>query len=71
MLTETQKNCRYCHFDSYGIDFAVGEDDVLQLNRLHNGAYYIDAWADDGYHISSEDINYCPICGRKLTKETT
>ena len=47
----------------------------MQLVRRESGVYYISAYCDDDcddcYCIDSETIAYCPMCGRKLTKETT
>lgn len=73
-MTEEQKECEYCHFDSRGADFADNGDGIcckFQLAKFPSG-YYINAWSGEGgenFDVESEFIHYCPMCGRKLTKE--
>lgn len=67
MLTEKQKDCEYCH-DSEGLDF--GEDDAWFKVRRMNGTCYIEAFRYQGEDpLESEQIHFCPMCGRKLGKE--
>ncbi len=70
MLTEEQKNCPFCHFDSAGDDF--GDDGTaFQIVRFSSG-YCINAWhglGGEDFDVDSEYIHYCPMCGRKLGKE--
>lgn len=68
-MTEEQKECEFCHFNSRGSDF--GEDCKFQLARFPHG-YYINAWIGLGggdFDVTSDYIHYCPMCGRKLGKE--
>lgn len=74
-MTEEQKNCEYCHFNSRGADFADNGDSIgycrFQLAKFPAG-YYINVWSGEGgekFDVASETINYCPMCGRKLEKE--
>lgn len=74
-MTEEQKDCEYCHFNSRGADFADNGDSIgncrFQLAKFPAG-YYINVWSWDGWEkfdVDSEFINYCPMCGRKLGKE--
>lgn len=74
MLTEEQKNCKYCNIKldgDKGSDFGA-ENGWVQLSRI-NTLFHIRAWGtcrQDVMQIRSEPINYCPICGRKLNKES-
>lgn len=73
-MTEEQKECEYCHFDSRGADFANSDDCTFQLAKFTHGRYYVnawsgDAWSGENFDVDSEFINYCPMCGRKLNKE--
>ncbi len=58
--------CRYCNYES--------DDNRIFIDPLTN-EYYLDIetseWDeyDDGFVHQIEYINYCPWCGRKLTKE--
>lgn len=58
--------CRYCNYES--------DDNRIFIDPLTN-EYYLDietmVWDsyDDGFFHDKEYINYCPWCGRKLTKE--
>lgn len=58
--------CRYCNYESY--------DNRIFIDPLTN-EYYLDIETmvldsyDDGFFHDKEYINYCPWCGRKLTKE--
>lgn len=58
--------CRYCNYES--------DDNRIFIDPLTN-EYYLDietmTWDsyDDDFFHDKEYINYCPWCGRKLTKE--
>lgn len=58
--------CRYCDCES--------DDNRIFIDPLTN-EYYLDIETmvcdsyDDGFFHDKEYINYCPWCGRKLTKE--
>ena len=58
--------CRYCNYES--------DDNRIFIDPLTN-EYYLDietmVWDsyDDDFFHDKEYINYCPWCGRKLTKE--
>ena len=72
--------CKYCEieYDEYGNYDYIG--DKLELSKNIDGSKQefevciIDSPEDEGFVISIEgqttelriDINYCPICGRKL-----
>ena len=76
-MTEEQKECEYCHFDSRGADFADdyaddGDTCYFQLDKFPGERDYINVWSGEGgekFDVESEFINYCPMCGRKLGKE--
>lgn len=58
--------CRYCDYESY--------DNRIFIDPLTN-EYYLDietmirdSYNEDFFH-DKEYINYCPWCGRELTKE--
>ena len=74
----SKMECPYCHFEGeQGENMSVNENDEINLCRGNNGGYYFDIAADTkDLDISnpwteffSIDINYCPICGRKLNNE--
>lgn len=72
MLTEKQKECGYCNFPAgeRGWDFGA-DSDWFQIYSPNN-TFYIGAWGvnrDDVVRMDSVGISYCPMCGRKLTKE--
>lgn len=74
MLTKKQKECRYCHFDVYsGMDFSDDDDNCrFKLSSFDGRHYYINVWgecADETFDVGSEQINYCPMCGRKLKED--
>lgn len=65
----SEKNeCKYCeHLDiEYcGSDIIEGDDytDRFHLWKDFKGRYHIECYADH-----SSPINFCPMCGRKLTE---
>lgn len=72
MLTNKQKKCSYCNFpaDCRGWDFGK-DDNWFQVCHSDNG-FHIEACGgnrDDVVKMYSVDIDYCPMCGRKLEKE--
>ena len=71
-MTEEQKNCEYCHFDSHGARLEdYDEPGFMQMKKTTEG-YYINAWSGEcgeRCDVESENINFCPMCGRRLGKE--
>ncbi len=71
-MTEEQKNCEYCHFDSLGARLeAEDEPGFMQMEKNSEG-YYINAWSGEcgeRFDVESEYIGYCPMCGRNLKEE--
>ena len=71
-MTEEQKNCEYCHFDSRGENFSDSDGCRFEIARIPHRGYYINAWEGEGgedFDVESGYIHYCPMCGRKLGKE--
>ncbi|MFT8860881.1 hypothetical protein [Schleiferilactobacillus harbinensis] len=68
--TEAQKSCPYCH-DPAEDDPASNLSDVIGTRMMiithGTGAPYITTWDFDG--AESKQINYCPMCGRRLEEK--
>ena len=78
MLTKKQKDCRYCRADDIfngGWDFSDDDSNCrFKITSFDGRHYHINVWSEYAgakFDVDSEQINYCPMCGRKLTKETT
>jgi len=73
--TEKQKTCQYCHnpfLDLSGRpDYEVDLDGGAYCGTDDEGILEFGASFDSGGLIKYErvNINYCPMCGRKLWKE--
>jgi hypothetical protein len=70
-LKLTNNPCKYCNGE---IDEGkplcgdiVNDGDVVNIVKTDDG-YEIELWSDFGL-VYSDEINYCPKCGRKLTEE--
>lgn len=66
-LTEEQQNCPYCHsHDIHGTkEFKCNYDKACAWIELDDKVITFDN-ADGGRTFGEFEINYCPICGRKL-----
>ena len=71
--TKEQQKCKYCH-DPF-LDFSGRTNDEVDLDEsaycgtddrgnLEFGAYFDSGCASK---IETANINYCPMCGRKLS----
>jgi hypothetical protein len=70
-LKLTNNPCKYCNGE---IDEGktlcgdiVNDGDVVNIVKTKEG-YEIELWRNFEL-VNSEEINYCPKCGRKLTEE--
>lgn len=63
--------CKACNFQTTD-DFNVGEninntgDDFVIIRSDENSKVTYDLAADIDNHFYTLEINYCPMCGRKL-----
>lgn len=81
-MTRNQKDCPYCHHETRKNHYILLEchyfandnyvEATVDINTdksmsLIVGDYYGDDYGDDTDEIK---INYCPMCGRKLSNES-
>lgn len=72
--TKEQRNCRYCHdpfLDFSGrTDYEVDLEDAAYCGTDDEGSLEFGASFDSGCVSKNEsvNINYCPMCGRKLVE---
>lgn len=71
--TKEQQKCKYCHDPSLDFsgrtDYDVDLDDASYCSTDDKGNLEFGASFDSDCVIKSEtaNINYCPMCGRKLS----
>lgn len=58
--------CRYCNYESDNNQIFI--DPLINEYYLDIETMIWDSYNEDFFH-DKEYINYCPWCGRKLTKE--
>lgn len=56
------KACPFCHEDGEGYYTMLGA--FFLSNPFHKGEYYL-----NGGKLKPRKISFCPVCGRKLSKE--
>lgn len=72
--TEKQKTCRYCHDPFLALsgkaDYEIDEEEAY-CGTDDKGILEFGASFDSGYLSADKvvNINYCPMCGRKLLEE--
>lgn len=73
--TEKQKMCQYCHYPFLDLsgrtDYEVDLADEAYCGTDDKGLLEFGASFDSGCLSADKvvNINYCPMCGRKLTGE--
>ena len=61
--------CEYCNLLSGDrVDIGYARQQTLFMER-HNNTFSITTELEHSYEEDEIDINYCPMCGRKLRKE--
>lgn len=55
--------CEYCKEDK---NIKEIDDDAIMIINKKGGLVDLDVYIDD--FVYTFEINYCPMCGRKLTK---
>lgn len=71
----SKEKCPYCSFDRYHDDpneFIIDEGFLVSIRQ--NNTLEISFWGDyekfEGLDLERHaEINYCPMCGRKLTHD--
>lgn len=70
-LKLTNNTCKYCNGEIYEgkplCGDIVNEGDVVKIVKTAEG-YEIELWRNFEL-VNSEEINYCPMCGRKLNEK--
>lgn len=67
---EREKGCEYCN--DYAVDGACDSDGTMRVDKGNEHCLPYIAVNNETYGTSDLfDINYCPMCGRKLTSAPT
>ena len=67
--TTIQKNCPFCHDPFLAVTkFKLDGKVIMASLRKDNSGWKIVPKDKNALSAKTEDVNYCPNCGRKLTK---
>lgn len=63
--------CKFCENIRTETDYKATNPYIVYGNYCRNEKpmFYIEIPTDDGIDYSVDNINFCPICGRKLSED--